>query len=179
MSAYDNQMAELFEPSHDKTNKMSCAHSEDSDQPEHSPSLIRTFAVCSKDSQGTKDRGQRRLWSDWADAQADLSPCWAFCWFCNVADHIVYYHVQLSLVIGWLLIFFWFQRVWFLKVVLRSKMLWELVLMPLVLLLSWIRKENHSQSALQVKILHFICNTGRVNIFICFHFEVLRPSQHH
>ena len=29
---------------------------------------------------------QRRLWSDWADAQADLSLCWAhrsFCWFCH------------------------------------------------------------------------------------------------
>ena len=30
--------------------------------------------------------GQRRLWSDWADAQADLSLRWAhmpFCWFCH------------------------------------------------------------------------------------------------
>ena len=30
--------------------------------------------------------GQRKLWSDWADAQADLSLRWAhmpFCWFCQ------------------------------------------------------------------------------------------------
>ena len=37
---------ELCEPHHDKTNKMSCAPSEDSDQPGHPPSLIRVFTVC-------------------------------------------------------------------------------------------------------------------------------------
>ena len=68
-----------IEPPHDKTNKTACAPSEDSDQPGHPPSLIRVFAVrmvkawtlsyplCAK----------RRLWSDWADAQADLNLCWA------------------------------------------------------------------------------------------------------
>ena len=35
----------IFEPPHDKTNKMACAPSEDSDQPGHPPSLIRIFAV--------------------------------------------------------------------------------------------------------------------------------------
>ena len=35
----------LNEPPHDKTNKMACAPSEDSDQPGHPPSLIRVFAV--------------------------------------------------------------------------------------------------------------------------------------
>ena len=34
-----------FEPHRDKTNKMACAPSEDSDQPGHPPSLIRVFAV--------------------------------------------------------------------------------------------------------------------------------------
>ena len=34
-----------YEPSHDKTNKMECAPSKDSDQPGHLPSLIRVFAV--------------------------------------------------------------------------------------------------------------------------------------
>ena len=34
-----------FEQHRDKTNKMACAPSEDSDQPEHPPSLIRVFAV--------------------------------------------------------------------------------------------------------------------------------------
>ena len=63
----------------DKTNKMACAPSEDSDQPGHPPSLIRVFAACMK-----KDwilsyplSAQRRLRSDWADAQADLSLRWA------------------------------------------------------------------------------------------------------
>ena len=35
----------LNEPVHDKTNKMTCAPSKDSDQPGHPPSLIRDFAV--------------------------------------------------------------------------------------------------------------------------------------
>ena len=33
----------IYEPPHDKTNKMACAPSEDSDQPGHPPSLIRAF----------------------------------------------------------------------------------------------------------------------------------------
>ena len=33
------------EPSHDKVGKMACAPSEDSDQPGHTPSLIRVFVV--------------------------------------------------------------------------------------------------------------------------------------
>ena len=37
-----------FEPWHDKTNKMACAPSRDSDQPGHPPSLIRVFAVRKK-----------------------------------------------------------------------------------------------------------------------------------
>ena len=56
---------ELYEPPHDKINKIACAPSEDSDQPGHPPSLIT--------------------------AQADLSLRWAhmpFCWFCHEAAHI-------------------------------------------------------------------------------------------
>ena len=34
-----------FEPRHDKTNKLTCVPSEDSDQPGHVPSLIRIFAM--------------------------------------------------------------------------------------------------------------------------------------
>ena len=33
------------EPPHDKTNKMACAPSEDSDRPRHPPSLVRVFTV--------------------------------------------------------------------------------------------------------------------------------------
>ena len=37
---------------------------------------------------------QWRLWSDWADAQADLSSLGAhsFCWFCHVVAHIYLQH---------------------------------------------------------------------------------------
>ena len=78
------------------------APSEDSDQPGHPPSLTRVFAVRSMGSYGHKlsSCGQRKLWSDWADAQADLSLRWAhmpFCWFCHEAAHIVIsYEIYLS-----------------------------------------------------------------------------------
>ena len=75
-------LTQWFEPPHDKTNKMTCAPREGSDQPGHPPSLmpslIRVFAMRSKDSQGPKASlcGQQTNWSDWMDAQADLSLCW-------------------------------------------------------------------------------------------------------
>ena len=40
---------------------------------------------------------QRRLRSDWADAQADLSLCWAhrsFCWFCYEAAHFIQWFIR-------------------------------------------------------------------------------------
>ena len=56
-----------------------CAPSEDSDQPGHLPSLIRVFAVRMKKAWDLSNplSAQRRLWSDWVDAQADLSLLWA------------------------------------------------------------------------------------------------------
>ena len=76
-----------------KPNKMTCAPIKDSDQPMHSPSLIRIFAVSMKKHWALNYllSAQWRLWSDWADAQADLSFHWAhtpFCWFCFVAAHV-------------------------------------------------------------------------------------------
>ena len=67
------------EPPHDKTNKMACEPSKDSDQPGHPPSLIRVFTVRMKKTWVLSYplSAQRRLWSDWADAQADLSLRWA------------------------------------------------------------------------------------------------------
>ena len=66
-----------------------CAPSEDSDQPGHPPSLIRVFSVHMKKAWVLSYplSAQRRLCSDWADAQADLSLHWAHshCWFCHVA----------------------------------------------------------------------------------------------
>ena len=60
----------IFEPLHDKTNEMICSSSEYSDQPGHSPSLIRVFAV------------RMKIAASWVfsyplSAQADLSLCWA------------------------------------------------------------------------------------------------------
>ena len=51
------------EPPHDKTNKMTCAPSEDSEQPGHLPNLIRVFAMRSMGSLGPKISSceQRRL----------------------------------------------------------------------------------------------------------------------
>ena len=68
-----------FEPPHDKTNKMACAPSKDSDQPGHLLSPIRVFAIRMKKAWVLSYplSAQRRLWSDWADAQADLSLRWA------------------------------------------------------------------------------------------------------
>ena len=64
-----------FEPPHDETNKLTWAPSDDSDQPGDPPSLISGFAVRMKKALVLSYplSAQRRLWSDWADAQADLS----------------------------------------------------------------------------------------------------------
>ena len=71
------------EPPHDKTNKMACAPSEDSDQPGHPPSLIRVVAVRMKKAWVLSYTlsTQRRLWSNcrWAHMP--------FCWFCHEAAH--------------------------------------------------------------------------------------------
>ena len=68
------------------------APSEDSDQPGYPPSLIRVFAVRMKKAcvLSYPFSAQQRLWSDWADAQADLSFRWAqlFCWLCHEAAQI-------------------------------------------------------------------------------------------
>ena len=83
------------ESCHDKINKVTCAPSEDSDPTGLIPSRIRVFAVRFIGSLGPKlsSGGQRRPWSDWADAQADLSLRGAhrsFCWFCHeVAQMII------------------------------------------------------------------------------------------
>ena len=80
----------IFEPPYDKTNKMTCAHNENTDQPGHPPSLIRGFAAPVKKHWVLRYplSAQRRLLSD---AQADLSLRWAhssFCWFCHEVAHV-------------------------------------------------------------------------------------------
>ena len=86
------QFIKTFEPSQDKTNKMTCAPSEASDQPGHPPSLIGVFTVHSTvvkgplflhaDSEGSDQTGRMlRL----------ICRCWAhrsFCSFCHAATQL-------------------------------------------------------------------------------------------
>ena len=78
----------IYEPPHDKTNKMACAPSKDSVRPvwsDSSLSLWRKLRSLATDWAHSED------WSDWTDAQDDLSLRWAhrsFCWFCQEAAHI-------------------------------------------------------------------------------------------
>ena len=76
---------------------MTCTTSEDSDKPGHAPSLIRDFPVRMKKPWVLSYplSAQRRLWTDWVDAQADLSLRWAhkpFCWFWHEQAQF-WYHV--------------------------------------------------------------------------------------
>ena len=66
----------LYEPPHDKTNKMACGVRPAKGHP---PSLIRVFSVRMKKAWVLSYplSAQQRLWSDWADAQTDLSVRWA------------------------------------------------------------------------------------------------------
>ena len=75
-----------IEPVHDKTNKMTGAPSDNSDQPGHRPSLIRVFncahSVAKDSSFFHADRG----------LQFDLSfRCvhMLFCWFCHALAHFI------------------------------------------------------------------------------------------
>ena len=63
-------------------------------QPGHPPSLISLRSTLNGYSwrPNVSSCGQRRLWSDWADAQADLSLRWAhlpFCWLCHEAAYLL------------------------------------------------------------------------------------------
>ena len=70
-----------FEPPHGKTSKVACARSKDSDQPRHPTSLISLR--CALKGSKLSSCGKRRLWSDWADAQAYLSLRWAHSHFAD------------------------------------------------------------------------------------------------
>ena len=48
LSSLTDMFTLAFEQPHDKTNKMACTPSEDSNQPEHPPSLVRVFDVSTK-----------------------------------------------------------------------------------------------------------------------------------
>ena len=86
-------LSKTNELEHDKTNKMTCAPSEDSDQPGHLPSLI-SLRCLHEETMGHKLPTEctaktliRLCW--WA--QADLCLSWAhvsFCWFCRAVTQI-------------------------------------------------------------------------------------------
>ena len=73
-----------------------CAPSEDSDQPGHLPRLIRVFAVRMKKPWilSYPVSAPQRLWSDWANAQADLSLRWAHTQFVGfVMSRLNYFQI--------------------------------------------------------------------------------------
>ena len=87
---------QIKEPAHDKTNKMICAPSEDPDQPGHPPSPVWSESSLCAQWVATDPmflHGDSEDWSDWGDAQAELSLRWAqrsFCWFCHEAAQIYF-----------------------------------------------------------------------------------------
>ena len=81
----------VFEPPHDKTNKMTVHPAKTQISlgihPVWSESLLCAQIVAKDPSFLHADSED---WSDWADAQADLSLCWVhrlFCRFCQEAAH--------------------------------------------------------------------------------------------
>ena len=92
INQYGHQLSFIFIWTASWQNKQSdCVPGKDPDQPGHLPSLIRVFAVRMKKAWVLSYplSTQQRLWSDWVDAQTDLSLRWAhtFCWFCHVVAH--------------------------------------------------------------------------------------------
>ena len=75
-------LAPIYEPEHDKTDRITGAPSEDSDQLEYPPSLFSLCCLLEKVLVFSYPKSaQRRLWTDWAYAQADLSLHWALLYF--------------------------------------------------------------------------------------------------
>ena len=76
------------------TRHPACVHCKDSDQPDIRPvwsESLQCTQWVAKDPRLFFFVQTARLWSDWADALADLSLCWAhmlFCRFCHVLAHI-------------------------------------------------------------------------------------------
>ena len=72
--------SEKNEPPHDKTNKMICGPSEDSDQPGHLFSLIIVLPVRMNIGSSATHWAHCKDWSDWAHMP--------FCWFCHEVAQI-------------------------------------------------------------------------------------------
>ena len=74
----------INEPQHDKTNIMTCAASEDSDQPGNRPVWSESsVSAWRKHGSLATHWAHSKDWSDCTDAQADLNFCWAHKSFCR------------------------------------------------------------------------------------------------
>ena len=88
----------VVEPPHDKTNKMTVCPA----KTQISLGICPVWSESSLCAQWVaKDpsflHADSEDWSDWADAQADLSLCWAhmtFCWFCHEVAHFYVHDVR-------------------------------------------------------------------------------------
>ena len=81
-----------FKSAHNKAYNMTCATSEDSDQPAHSRSLIRVFAdrMCHLQPPVYPKTDKREPLSCWVNVQADPNFCWSHrskCRFCRQLGH--------------------------------------------------------------------------------------------
>ena len=122
-----------------------CAPSEDSDQPGHPPSLIRVFAVRMKKAWvlSYPMSAQRRLWSDWTDAQADLSLRWAHTHFVGfvMSRLISLFPIRKDLMWSW--VFFPTHIAWnfsvlaFMKLSSNQEMRLKLSFLKQTLLIKW------------------------------------------
>ena len=72
---------------------MTCAPSEDSDQPWHQPQSDQcSLSAWKKLGSLATHWAHSKDWSDWADPKADLSLRWAhgsFCWFCCAVTQLI------------------------------------------------------------------------------------------
>ena len=87
-----------------KNQQSECVPSESSDQPGHPPSLIRVIAVHMMKAWTLRYTlsAQQRLWSDWTDAQADLSLRWAHSHFVGFVMLWLFFVGSISSVIWWI-----------------------------------------------------------------------------
>ena len=72
----------VHELPHDKTNKMACAPSEDSDQPEHPLSTWRKLGPSKLHIECTAKTDQTGQCPGWSESSLGAQP---FCWFCPEA----------------------------------------------------------------------------------------------
>ena len=139
---------------------MTCAPSEDSDQPGHLPSLIRVFAVHMKKAWALNYilSSQQSLWSDWADAQADLSLRWAH-------SHLLVLSYGGSSTIFFLLKFdFYIHLAW-----IKGHSIWKMNC-----IWKWMKLKKHVKIYIKtpIKENEQFCSGSLIHSFIlqCFHF---------